>query len=156
MYTQDNSEHDYLLEFQSTMVRASRGKRFANYLIDIVFFYIGIFVIAYVVASASPGFFSSDPNSFGLQLMALSIYFLLYFIVEAVFNGKTLGKLITGTRAVNIDGSYISPRQAFNRSISRIVPFEALSAFGTPSNPWHDRWSDTMVIDEKRSGALSH
>jgi hypothetical protein len=32
-----------------------------------------------------------------------------------------------------------------------MVPFEAFSALGTPSYPWHDKWTRTVVIDEKAS-----
>jgi len=71
--------------------------------------------------------------------------------VEAVFRGKSLGKLITGTQAVNLDGSSISMATAFGRGFSRAVPFCAFSAFGNPSDPWQDRWTDTMVIDQKLS-----
>jgi hypothetical protein len=31
----------------------------------------------------------------------------------------------------------------------RLVPFEQFSALGSPSYPWHDRWTKTIVIDEK-------
>jgi len=62
---------------------------------------------------------------------------------------KTLGKVFTNTRAINDDGSRISPKTAFLRCFSRFVPFEAFSALGNPSYPWHDRWTHTMVIDEK-------
>ena len=72
-------------------------------------------------------------------------------IVETLLKGKSIGKFITGTRAVNFDGSRISSGTAFTRGFSRAVPFCAFSAFGTPCNPWQDRWSDTMVIDEKKS-----
>lgn len=71
-------------------------------------------------------------------------------MTEGMSNGRSIGKLITGTRAVNEDGSDISFQKAFVRNIVRAIPFNALSALGTPSHPWHDRWSDTMVIDEKK------
>jgi len=29
------------------------------------------------------------------------------------------------------------------------IPFNPLSALGSPCSPWHDRWSQTMVIEEK-------
>ncbi len=39
--------------------------------------------------------------------------------------------------------------QLLARNFIRAVPFNALSAFGNPCAPWHDKWSDTYVIDEK-------
>ena len=73
--------------------------------------------------------------------MVLILYGLYMFIVEAMFKGKTLGKLITGTRAVNEDGSNLSAKTAFFTGLSRVVPFEAFSALGTPSYPSHDKWT---------------
>lgn len=72
-------------------------------------------------------------------------------ILEVVLKGKCPGKIVTGTRALNLDGSNISIGTAFGRGFTRIVPFCALSAFGNPCNPWQDRWTNTMVIDEKKS-----
>lgn len=73
------------------------------------------------------------------------------FVNEYFMKGKSIGKFITGTRAVNQDGSQISVRTALMRSLIRMVPFEAFSALGTPSFPWHDKWTSTYVIDEKNS-----
>jgi uncharacterized RDD family membrane protein YckC len=70
-------------------------------------------------------------------------------LIEAMFRGKSIGKLITGTKAVNEDGSDISFAKAFERGLARMVPFEAFSALGEPSYPWHDKWTKTFVIDEK-------
>jgi hypothetical protein len=56
--------------------------------------------------------------------------------------------MITGTKAVNHDGSNISAKTAFLRTLCRLVPFEPFSAFGIP---WHDSWTHTHVIDVKQS-----
>ena len=77
------------------------------------------------------------------------------FAQETLFKGKSFGKLITGTRAVNLDGSLITVRTAMLRALSRAVPFDVFSALGTTCNPWHDKWTDTMVMDEKRSTNLN-
>jgi len=85
------------------------------------------------------------------RLVSMVIYGILSGIVEGLFKGKSLGKLITGTRAVNTDGTNISFKTALLRGLSRIVPFEPFSALGGPSHPWHDKWTNTYVIDEKLS-----
>lgn len=137
-------------------VRAEGGKRFANYFIDLIVFYALMFGIGVIWALLSPDTIDSiaeDDTGFGLvqRLISLVLYGLYMSIVEAVFKGKSLGKLITGTRAVNLDGSPISVSTAFGRGFSRAVPFCVFSAFGSPPNPWQDKWTDTMVIDEKKS-----
>ena len=137
------------------LVQASSGKRFANYLIDMVFFYLvvifWIIILSLVYPSIQDSFDEND-NLFGAfadRIIGLLLYALLMSLVEAIFRGKSVGKLITGTKAVNEDGSDISFSTAFARGFSRAVPFNAFSALGHPCYPWHDKWTRTFVIDEK-------
>lgn len=141
---------------QDLLVRASTGKRFANYIIDIIFFYILVLVLGAILAILSPASLDDIGDGSGssdllINLFSLILLVLMYGGLEALLKGKTIGKFITGTRAVKLDGSPITATQAFGRALSRLVPFEPFSAFGTPCDPWHDEWSHTMVIDEKRS-----
>jgi uncharacterized RDD family membrane protein YckC len=140
--------------FEDFYERASTGKRLANYLIDLVLFYALLFILGFFLALVSPTFteiVTSDRSGFGLldRLITLLLYAVYMSAVEALFHGKSLGKLITRTKAVNPDGSQISTAQAFERGFSRAVPFCAFSAFGNPCDPWQDRWTNTMVINEK-------
>lgn len=134
-----------LLDIGPIYTRASTGKRFLNYLIDLISFYAFFFLLAMVVAILSPDSLPLLEN----RIFIIVLYALYMSLVELIFRGKSLGKLITQTRALNLDGSRISAQQAFGRGFSRAVPFCAFSAFGDPSNPWQDKWTDTMVVDEK-------
>lgn len=145
-----------LLSFESNLVRASTGKRFLNYLIDLVLFYILVFFIGILLAFTAPSFIDDlNSGNTGLNLLdrlfTLILYALYMSVVEAIFKGRSLGKLITGTKAVNLDGTSITTGTAFARGFSRAVPFCAFSALGTPCNPWQDSWTNTMVIDIKSS-----
>ncbi len=151
-------ENDLLHSFESVIVPASTGKRFANYIIDIIVFYVLIFVIVFVLALLNmPIFNESESSGFDIisNIIALLLYGIYMFAVEALFKGKSLGKLITGTRAVNLDGSRISTTTALGRGFSRAVPFDTFSALGSPSNPWHDKWNNTTVMDEKLSTVVA-
>jgi uncharacterized RDD family membrane protein YckC len=136
-------------EIDLNYCRASSGKRFANYIIDTIVFYIVAFGLGVVIGFLNPGLLV-EVDDLSLRLVLLLFYGIVMFMTEAMSNGRSIGKLITGTRAVNNDGSDMSFQKAFVRNIVRAIPFNALSALGTPSTPWHDRWSDTMVIDEKK------
>lgn len=151
MQTEQGSGDILILE--ETYERASTGKRFANYVIDILIFYILMFGVGVLIALTAPSVIDAipeDDSGFALldRLISLAIYGLYMSIVEALFKGKSLGKLITKTRAVNLDGTRISTATAFKRGFSRAVPFCVFSAFGNPCDPWHDRWNDTMVVDD--------
>jgi uncharacterized RDD family membrane protein YckC len=144
-----------IFEFEDYSVRASAGKRFLNYIIDLLFFYILAFVLVLIIALINPDIVDFlDDESLGMDLLdrfiSLIIYALYMGASESIFKGKSIGKFITRTHAVNLDGSTISTKTAFLRGFSRAVPFAAFSAFGEPSNPWQDRWTDTMVINDMK------
>ena len=138
---------------------ASRGLRFANYLIDqiVLVVLINIITVAWtVIAKASGGVgpqkylgteaaTSLDINVL-LVKMALSylITIIYYTFCETVMNGRTIGKLSTNTIAITQDGTPFTFKHALMRSLCRAIPFEAFSALGYM--PWHDSLSKTAVV----------
>jgi uncharacterized RDD family membrane protein YckC len=155
METNTYTPGEDILNEEDLTVRASTGVRFCNYLIDLIVFY-GIMVgLGVVIAMINPyAFDDMDVDSPGGRLidrlLGLVTYALIMGFMEAIFKGKTLGKFITGTRAVNLDGSRIVSSTAFLRGLSRAVPFCVFSAFGSPCNPWQDRWTDTKVVYDQK------
>ena len=143
-----------LLVFDEILIPASTGKRFLNYLIDLLSFWLLIVIAGVCIAIVSPSVIENIDDSPGFnfidRILTLLLYGIYMGIIEGLFKGKSLGKLITKTRAVHMDGSKIGWDKAFARSFSRAVPFCVFSAFGTPCNPWQDRWTSTMVIDERQ------
>lgn len=137
--------------------QATQGQRALNLIIDNLLMRFGLSYITgtavgYLLGSAFPEYMLSilekGESSFDLLLIGYIIaifnYLIYYTICEKAFKGYTLGKLITGTRAIRQDGAELTFRDAFLRSLSRLVPFEVFSGFG-PS-PWHDTWTRTTVV----------
>lgn len=135
---------------------ASTGQRFLNYLIDNLLMQFGLSyatgaAVGILLGLLFPEYIiriSENPERMDVYilgyLIAIVNYLLYYTICEKGFKGYTLGKAITGTRAIREDGDELTLRNAFLRTLSRLVPFEALSGFG--GHPWHDTWTKTMVI----------
>ncbi|MEO7768398.1 MAG: RDD family protein [Ferruginibacter sp.] len=143
-----------LLAIEEIHVRATAGKRLANYVIDLLLFYfliIGFGILLAILSPSAAELFAGDNPGFGIldRIITLLMYALYMGTIEAIFKGKSLGKFITKTRALNVDGGRLSTSDAFLRGFSRAVPFCVFSAFGSPCNPWQDRWTDTMVVDDK-------
>ena len=156
MQPQGTINNDMLINFDQHIVRAETGKRFLNYIIDLGLFYVLVMVFGVLLVLVSPAsleWLADDSTGFGLadRLLTIIFYGIYMFLIEAIFKGKSLGKLITRTRAVNVDGSNISVSTALARGFSKAVPFCVFSAFGSPCNPWQDKWTDTIVMDEKQS-----
>lgn len=79
-------------------------------------------------------------NLFGFGVM------LLYYIGFEAVTGRTVGKLVTGTKVVTLQGHAPSALQVLGRTLIRFVPFEPFSFFGSEPRGWHDRWSNTRVV----------
>ena len=134
--------------------RATQGQRFLNYIIDL----IALFAVNTIISFAMKFlyditdvyfFYFYDNGGFLWEFLSGYIVSTIYFFVwEYYSEGKTLGKLATGTRAVSIDGTNMSASQLFYRSLSRLIPFDAFSFLG--NNGWHDTLSETRVIDSKK------
>ena len=149
-------EQSLLTDLEISLVLATTGQRFANHFIDLVVYdLVRLFIINPLVVSGNAIMYSAFSNSTAIMLINQLFFFVFYtsfiFLQEAIFKGKSIGKFVTGTRAVTTDGSFISTKTALLRSLSRIVPFEPFSALGSPPHPWHDRWTNSYVIDEKKS-----
>ena len=133
--------------------KASLGVRFANYIVDMICYYIIIFAIVFLLGVINGIFQIEIINTFLINIsnesgfvyvFTLSILILYYYLSEKFLNGRTIGKYVTGTKAVTILGAKPSNSDLLKRTFSRLVPFDALSFFGT--NGWHDSWSDTRVV----------
>lgn len=137
--------------------RSTKWTRFANFIIDrfvitIIFFVFGaIAALTYNLTSSDfllkIVYKMSEINRFVDILITSLVYFLYTFLIEYFTKGRSIGKYITGTKVICIDGTEPTFNDYLIRNISRIVPFDTLSFFG--ENGWHDNWSETRVINIK-------
>lgn len=126
------------------MVIASTGQRLGNMFLDIIFYFIFALVFGLILGLIGLSGIIEEMNDHLLG----AIIFLIYFVPQEALSGRTLGKLITGTKAVNEDGSNLTFGKAVGRTLCRFIPFEAFSFLGGQGRPkgWHDRIPKTKVI----------
>ncbi|EJL73911.1 RDD family protein [Chryseobacterium populi] len=130
--------------------RAEKGIRLVNYFIDLVVFYIIYFILLTVLYIISPAFNSwiSNLNPIADRLMSVTFYIFYIFLTESLMKGRSIGKLITGTKVIMIDGTTPSLPDYFIRNIIRgIILIDQLSFLGETG--FHDSWSNTRVIKIK-------
>ena len=136
-----SGEQSGIFDSYETYVDATRWSRFFNFVIDWLFMsyvlsYATGFILGAILGIIAPEFIaglayqSEYSGDMILLNLALGYFnFLIYYtFCEKVFNGFTLGKLITGTKAIRIDGGSLTFRDAILRSLTRVVPFEILSS----------------------------
>ncbi|MBO9199589.1 MULTISPECIES: RDD family protein [Niastella] len=131
---------------------APRGLRLVNHIVDQVVIGVAINGVKSIIAFSSKTeayknslFFREDLA--GLQfslLVSLGTLLLYYTVFEATTNGRTIGKMLTGTTAITQDGSPFTFKHAFLRTLCRFIPLEPFSTFGYL--PWHDSITKTAVV----------
>lgn len=131
---------------------ASTGKRFANYIIDLLFFYVfsflfGMFLglVLYIVAPSTLSVFEEE-NIF-INYMFGFVAGVIYYSSFEVLTGRTIGKFITKTKVVDENGNSPDFGAIIIRSLCRFIPFEQFSFLGDTGTGWHDKISKTRVVN---------
>jgi uncharacterized RDD family membrane protein YckC len=137
---------------------ASNGQRFVNFFVDGLLLRLGLsyatssLVIELLLATKPElayEWFAEDVPKLTSIIVSYAMgsinYLFYYTLCEKAFKGYTLGKLISGTRAIRQDGGELTFKDAFLRSLSRLVPFEQFSIW-SGNGLWHDAWTKTRVI----------
>jgi uncharacterized RDD family membrane protein YckC len=126
---------------------ASSAQRLGNFILDTIFFFVFAFALGILTAALGFGDLLQKLNSLGLGVILL----IAYFAPQEALSGRTLVKMVTGTKAVNEDGTKLAPVRALGRTLCRFIPFEPLSFLGQNRRPrgWHDRIPGTIVISVK-------
>ncbi len=81
----------------------------------------------------------------GVIFVLIFCIVLYYSFFEGIF-GITPAKLLTATRVTDELGNKPRFLSILGRTLSRLVPFDALSFFF--ERGWHDAWSDTYVLKD--------
>ena len=134
---------------QVDLPRASLKQRFFTALIDLFFFNLCVFVVTFVLAMVLAVFGAEDILRNIPNLLLSIIYFFIYYVAQESFGGRTMGKLIMGTKALSMDGAPLSFGQVLGRTAWRFMPFEGCSLiFGGDGEllAWHDRMPGTQVV----------
>lgn len=134
-------------EQESTaIVPAERWRRFVNLLIDYVGFLALSFVLGIVLGLAGGPAAVQKLQGTGIKYLTGIFLMLIYYVpLEGMF-GRTLGKLVTGTKVVDENGNPPTWGKAFGRTLCRFIPFEAFSFFKSDARGWHDSISRTYVV----------
>ncbi|WKB79899.1 RDD family protein [Cellulophaga lytica] len=123
----------------------SSGTRFVNLLIDSIVWFVLGFIISFIV-----GLFiqPSDQGMISLigYILIFGTFIAYYTLMEIKFQ-KTIGKFVTKTKVVKMNGEKPTDRDIITRTFCRLIPFDRLS-FLFVKNGIHDFLSKTKVIKD--------
>ena len=141
---ESTSEKEQKVKVNSNVVGS--GIRFLNFLIDSIIASVLSFIISFII-----GFFvqTSDQETISIIgfLILVVTYIAYYSIMEIKFQ-KTIGKFITKTKVVKLNGQKPSNSDIISRSFYRFLPFDRIS-FLFVKNGIHDFLSKTKVVKDR-------
>ena len=127
---------------------AKQSKRLLNYILDIIFIYVLVILVAIVISLLGGEKYVTENTTDFLTIAVMLFYFIFF---ESLFQ-KTPAKFITKTRVVKRSGEKPSFKNIVGRSFARFIPFDAFSFLGGKyPEGWHDRFSKTIVVSDKYS-----
>lgn len=128
------------------------GRRIGHYIIDFtcfqIIYQVFMFLIGLIALVATKDEIALLTLNFYGAVSGLILFPAYYFFFEYKFQ-KTPGKWITGTIVVNQYGEKLAANDALLRTMIRLVPFEPFSCFSDSNRGWHDKWSNTYVLQKK-------
>lgn len=147
------------LERSGPFIPAPNSRRFINYIVDLVCAYLFVNLCVIIIGITGQmanadwvyllWYEDSAPATALQNIVHVSLFVSYYTLIEFILKGRSVGKMITQTIAVRNNGTPIAFKQAFVRSIFRIIPFEPFGAFA--NRLWHDRFSRTKVVMNRKS-----
>lgn len=124
-----------------TIKEASKKKRLINYILDLFVRFCMFFLLLKVSS-----YFGGNEV---IEKIGFILIFAGYYILMEYSIGKTVGKIITKTKVVDLYGNKIDFRTAVIRYLCRWIPFETFSlGLGHDAKAWHDTISKTYVIED--------
>ncbi len=130
---------------------AGKGLRLANYLLDLLFLwlfsYYFFLVLGGILYAIFPGadFIIDEENMIVVYAFSFLSTMTYYSLFEYT-TGRSIGKFITRTKVVTINGEKPDFKRIFIRTLCRHIPFEAFSFLGSDDSGWHDKISGTRVV----------
>lgn len=126
------------------MKPASITKRFITMVIDYIVFPIPV---AIFVSINMADYLTALGADFEVFYGIVSLVWISQIFIGELLFGRTLGKLVTGTKVVSTNSENLRYIQVFVRMLVRAFPIEMISFLGKNPTGWHDSISKTMVVD---------
>jgi len=123
------------------------GIRFLNFIIDFIVWLILTFIISFIIGFLIPVTAESQ------GILTLFVYvlffgtFIAYYAILEIKFQKTVGKFVTKTKVVKMNGEKPENGDIISRTFCRLIPFDRIS-FLFMKNGIHDMLSKTKVVKD--------
>lgn len=123
------------------------GTRFINFLLDFIVWLVFASLISFIIGLFVP---VTSENQGILTLLIYLIFFgsfIAYYAIMEIKFQKTVGKFVTKTKVVTMNGEKPENGEIIARTFCRLIPFDRLS-FLFVKNGIHDFLSKTKVVKD--------
>lgn len=120
--------------------------RFLNFFIDFSIWLVLAFTAIVLLDHFLPTVDHFTINALAYTVMA-GLFLAYYLILESRFQ-KTVGKFITGTKVVRLNGEKAAAGVIVRRTLFRLIPLDWISYFFF-KNGMHDSLSGTIVVKDR-------
>ncbi len=120
------------------------GIRFLNYIIDFIVAYLLILVVFIILGVFITSTVDDILAAFLTFIIAFGTFLSYYAFMEIKYQ-KTIGKFITKTKVVKINGEKPNASDIITRTLCRLIPIDGISYLFV-KNGIHDYLSKTKVI----------
>jgi len=144
--TEETQRNQKITDVNKTVARSTiRGLNFVIDLIAVLCIHI---LIVFIIKHTTN--IVSTREIILVNRISLFSAFIFYFIVSESIYQKTIGKLLTNTKVVNLDGEKPNFMNIIIRTFSRLIPFDGISYLYSISG-FHDKISKTIVVKDKNT-----
>lgn len=116
------------------------GIRFLNFIIDFIIWLI-------IAGSLTFPLSANNENQMLFGYMIMFTTFIGYYAIMEIKFQKTIGKFVTKTRVVKVNGEKPENSDIISRTFCRLIPFDRISFLFT-QNGIHDFLSKTKVVKD--------
>ncbi len=120
--------------------------RFLNYIIDFIVAYLLVLVVFIILGIFITPFANDILGAFLTLIIAFGTFLSYYAFMEIKFQ-KTVGKFITKTKVVKINGEKPNTSDIITRTLCRLIPIDGIS-YVFVKNGIHDYLSKTKVVKD--------
>ena len=115
--------------------------RFLNFIIDVIVWFLFAVIVSFIVEFLIP-----ELPLFMAYVFVFGTFIAYYALMEIKFQ-KTVGKFVTKTKVVKMNGEKPTNGDIITRTFCRFIPFDRIS-FLFSKNGIHDTLSKTIVVKD--------
>ncbi len=154
-----NTTQNVNLDYKTVSI----GERMLAFLIDLVIFWLYLFIVNFITALVGTAF-KDNWTVFGIQSLLLLPVMFYSLYMHIIFNGRTVGKMILKIKVVRIDGLPAHWSNYLVRWMLRLVDIWIFMAsvgvfsilFSSKRQRLGDAAAGTIVISTKQKVKISH